>query len=278
MAVRIVTDSTADLAPELAGELGIKVVPLSVIFGQETYLDGVDLDATAFFRKLAASPVLPRTTQPSPAAFSQVYRELTDQGDEVVSIHISGKLSGTLNSALIARQEMGDPEAITIVDSRWTTMSQGIVVLHAARAAQRGASRAEVLQATDEAIQHMNLFLFCGTLEYLQRGGRIGKAAAFLGGLLNVMPMITLQQGEVHPVERVRTRRRALERLGEWAQGFQTAREFCVLHSASPQDAEALHAQLSQRFPGATAHMAQVGPVIGTHVGPGAVGVALLAS
>lgn len=276
MAVRIVTDSTADIPQALAAELGISVVPLTVHFGEEAYQDGVDLDAAAFLAKLATSPVLPRTAQPSPEAFGRIYRELVGQRDEVVSIHISGKLSGTLNSALIARQELSDPEVVTVVDSLWTSMAQGIVVANAARVAQQSGTREEVLRAVQEAIPRMHLLLFCDTLEYLQKGGRIGRAAAFLGGLLNVKPMITLRDGEVHPVERVRTRNRALERLWEWAQGFSSVQEFCVLHSASLEDAQALHLRMVERFPRAIAHLASVGPVIATHIGPGAVGIAFL--
>lgn len=276
MSVRIVTDSTADIPPALATELGIAVVPLTVLFGEESYRDGVDLDAPSFLEKLAASPTLPRTAQPSPAAFSQVYQELAGPGVEIVSIHLSAKLSGTLNSALIARREMGDPAEITVVDSQWTSMCLGIIVLRAARAAQAGASRDEVLSITEEDIQQMHLLLFCDTLEYLQKGGRIGRAAAFVGGLLSVKPMITLQQGEVHPVERLRTRHRALERLWEWADAFSSAREYCVLHSASLEDAQSMHTRLMERFPQAVSHLAQVGPVIATHIGPGAVGIALL--
>ena len=276
MAVRIVTDSTADIPSSIASELGVIVVPLTVHFGDEVYRDGIDLEADSFLAKLTSSSVLPHTAQPSPAAFAQVYQPLLDQGDQVLSIHISAKISGTTNSALLARQEVGGLDRIQIIDSKWTSMALGIVVRKAAHAAQQGGSPDEVLRTTEEAIQGMQLLLFCDTLEYLQKGGRIGKAAAFLGGLLNVKPLLTLQDGEVRPVERVRTRQRALERLWDWAQDFPALQEFCVLHCGCLDDAQTLQSLLAQRFPQARSQMTSIGPVIGTHLGPGAVGIALL--
>lgn len=277
MAVHVVTDSTADLAPALAAELGISVVPLLVHFGEEAYRDGVDLDAVAFLEQLQKSPVLPRTTQPSPAAFEEVYGRLLQSEDQVVSIHISAKLSGTLNSVLVAREGLGRQGAIEIVDSQWTSMALGIIVLRAAKVARDGGTLEEVVQVAQEAIQGMHLRFFCDTLEYLQRGGRIGRAAAFLGGLLNVKPLLAMEDGEIRPVERVRTRGRALARLREWAESFPQVREFGVFHTASGEDAQALRHSLSQRFPQAVSHFGHIGPVIATHVGPGVVGVAVLA-
>ncbi len=277
MSVKIVTDSTADIPAEVVQALGITVVPLTVHFGDKVYRDGVDIDAERFLAALATSRALPHTAQPPPGAFVEVYRALLDQGHDIISIHLSSKLSGTINSALLARQEAGATERITVVDSLWTSMALGLVVISAAIAAQQGDEPPQILRLVDERLQKLHLLLFVDTMEYLQRGGRIGRAAAFLGGLLSVKPMITLQEGEVHPIERVRTRSRAIERLWLWASEFPSVSDFCVLHISSLEDAKALFDRIQQRFPTAKGYVASVGPVVGTHVGPGAVGVALCA-
>lgn len=276
MAVRIVTDSTSDLPRDLAASWDIGVVPLTVNFGDESYRDGIDLDAASFIQKLASSPVLPHTAQPSPAAFAEVYKELLLQGRQVCSIHISAKLSGTQQSALLARQDSGQEGDIAVVDSGWTSMGLGLIVLHAAKAAREGASLPELVRLVEELRGKIDLLLFCDTLEYLQRGGRIGRAAAFLGGLLKVKPIITLKDGEVAPVERVRTRSRALEHVWEWARGLPQLREFCILYSGDSQDAREFHRKVREHFPQAQDYLVPVGPVIATHVGPGAVGIVVL--
>ena len=194
----------------------------------------------------------------------------------MVSVHLSGRLSGTVNSARLARKELGESPQIAVVDSLWASMALGLIALEGARAAQAGGDMEEVLAAVRSAQRRARLLLFCDTLDYLRRGGRIGKAAALVGGLLRVKPLITLREGEVYPEERVRTRTRAVERLRSWAEGLQYVEEFCVLHSDSLPDAEALHQQLTARYPVATRHITPVGPVIATHVGPGALGVAAL--
>lgn len=276
MPVQVITDSTADLPRELVEPLRIAVVPLTVRFGSEEYRDGIDIGPDEFLRKLESSPLLPATAQPSPKAFEGVYQTVLSRGEDAVSIHISSKLSGTINSARLARRELGDPPGVAIVDSLWTSMALGLIVLAAARAAAANKTRDQVVAATRSAIQRVRLLLFCDTLEYLQRGGRIGKAQAFLGGLLSVKPLITLREGEVYPEERVRTRSRALERLRAWAEGLGAIEEFCALHIDSPGDAEGLRDHVQARFPNARGYMTAVGPVVATHVGPGAVGLAAL--
>ena len=276
MPVQVVTDSTADLPRELVESQGIAVVPLTVRFGTEEFRDGVDITPEAFLHKLESSPLLPTTAQPSPKTFEGVYQEILTRGQDAVSIHISAKLSGTMNSARLARQELGDPPGIAIVDSQWTSMALGLIVLAAGREAARGAGWDDVVTATRSAMRRVRLLLFVDTLEYLQRGGRIGKAQAFLGGLLSVKPLITLKDGEVYPEERVRTRSRALERLRSWADGLGDIEEFCALHIDSPGDAEALRQHVQGRHRTAQAHITPVGPVIASHVGPGAVGLAAL--
>ncbi len=272
MAVKIVTDSTADLLPAIAAELDIAVVPLTVYFGEEVLRDGVDITAAEFLARLTTGSIHPRTSQPSPEAFKEVYSSLLAAGHQVVSIHVAAKLSGTMNSALVARQALQAEDKITVIDSTWATMTLGLVAINAAKAARAGKSVQEIVLVSRDVMANLHLIFFCDTLEYLQRGGRIGRAQAFVGGLLNIKPILSLWDAEIHPVERVRTRSRALERLRELAVSFGPVKEFCVLHSGSPQDARSLFDFLGQRYPDATAYFGDLGPVITTHVGPGVVG------
>ncbi len=276
MPVQVITDSTADLPPDLATSCHVIVVPLTVRFGTDEFRDNVDIDPERFLQRLETSAELPNTTQPSPSDFQRVYQPILDRSLDIVSIHLSEKLSGTINSARLARRELGDPPGIAIIDSQWTSMAMGIIVLAAARAAEGRGDREAVVAAAQSAMRRTRLLLFCDTLEYLQRGGRIGKAQAFLGGLLSVKPLITLREGEVFPEERVRTRSRALERLRTWAEELGDVEEFCALHVDSEADARGLRDHLTARFPRATSYLTPVGPVVATHVGPGAVGLAAL--
>ena len=275
MALRIVTDSTCDLPADLAASLNITIVPLSVIFGEESFLDGIDITPAAFVEKLTTTKALPHTAQPSPAAFTEVYQHLLAEGHDIVSIHISTKLSGTLQSARLGGESL-DAGRITYIDSAWTSMGLGLMVLEAAHAAVEGATASDIVRLTDDLRGKIGLLLFCDTLEFLQRGGRIGKASAFLGGLLQVKPIITLRNGEVAPYERVRTRSRALERLWEWLIAYESPRAVCPLYTGDSRDAEELLRRSKDRFPNAHMLLVPVGSVIATHVGPGAVGVAVL--
>ncbi|MSQ10910.1 MAG: DegV family protein [Dehalococcoidia bacterium] len=277
MAVRLVTDSTASIPSEVFAQLHITVIPLTVVFGETAYQDGVDLDNATFFAKLKQASQLPHTTQPSPAAFTEAYDALLAQGHTVLSVHVSSALSGTLNSAHLGRDACSAPNGITVIDSRLTSMSLGLAVIAGARAAETGSSLDEVRAAVESVLAGVELLLFVDTLEYLQRGGRIGAARAFLGSLLNVKPLITLRNGAVEPVGQVRTRARALERLREWAAEHTTIRGFSVLHTASLPDAQALFDELHARFPAAEAYLVECGPVVATHVGPGGVGLTLYA-
>jgi DegV family protein with EDD domain len=276
MAVKVITDSTADLPPEVAEQLGIRVVPLNVHFGEETYKDGITITADEFYRRLVSSPALPTTTQPSVGEFIQVYKEL--EGQEVVSIHISAKLSGTINSALQAKEALGAGENIAVVDSKQVSMGLGLIVMEAARAAQQGASFREVVEEAERAIPQTQFLGLLDTLEYLQKGGRIGKAQAFLGTLLRIKPILSVRDGEAHPLERVRTRERALDRLVEIVKEYAPLKALAVIHSTTPEEAEALRQRLSPLAPDIDILMGRFGPIVGTHLGPGALGVALLSS
>lgn len=275
MALRIITDSTADLPPDLVRELDIAVVPLSVHFGTEVFRDGLELTTDQFFARLAASPVHPTTSQPSAGAFLEVYRPLLDEGHEVLSLHVSGKLSGTMNSALLAQRDLDVGSRLEVVDTGLASLALGLVVLAAARSAHSGETLREVAEQARTASARTHLLLFLETLEFLRRGGRIGRVQAFLGGLLSFKPIIELRDGEVHPVERVRTRGRAVERLLEWAQGYGNIQEAGVLHSTTPDHAHAVADRLRDLLPEVPVLVGQYGPVIGVHVGPGGMAIVL---
>ena len=274
MAVRIVTDSTADLPPGLVEKSGITVVPLNVHFGEDTYKDGVDLKTDLFFEKLVVASEMPTTSQPSIGEFLDTYRTLTANGDQVVSIHISEKLSGTMNSARQAKAALGEEGHVEVVDSLACSLALGLVALEAAQEAEAGGSLESVIAHTNEAIAHLKLLAMLDTLEYLAKGGRVGKAQSFLGGLLQIKPLIEVKV-EVLPVERVRTRRRALDRLVELAKAQGPLKRLAVLHADAPSDAEWLAQQL-RPLVDSDIVVSWIGPVIGTYTGPKAIGIGLI--
>ncbi|HXN58707.1 MAG TPA: DegV family protein, partial [Candidatus Angelobacter sp.] len=212
--VRIVTDSTADLTPEQQRTAGITVVPLNVHFGDEVFRDHVDLSTDEFFRRLKAAPQLPRTSQPSVGAFEEAYRSLRQGGDDIVSVHLSSKVSGTYNSALMAAQSVGEGK-IDVVDSLSTSMALGFMALEGAKLARAGRDRQSVTERLQSLVPKARVICVVDTLTYLERGGRIGKARALLGSLLNVKPILQLKDGEVVPLGRARGRPQALSRLVE---------------------------------------------------------------
>ena len=278
MPVKVVTDSTSDLPPELAESLGITVVPLNIHFGSEVYKDGVDLSADAFYQRLTDGPVLPKTSQPSVGDFAEVYGRLGQEADAIVSIHISSRLSGTYNSAVQATQETSVTCRVEVVDTLRASMSVGITVMIAARAASDGASADEVASIAREADKRSECIFMLETLEYLEKGGRIGKAKALLGSLLRIKPMLRID-GEVHELGKERSRRRGISRLQEIARSFSPIDELAVIHGTTPDDALAVAQNLSDLLPeGKEPIVARVGPVIGTYAGPGVVGIGLLRS
>ena len=280
MTIRIVTDSTADLSPELARSLDITVVPLNVHFGPEVLSDGIDIDAPTFYRRLTTSRIHPTTSQPSAGVFAETYGAVAEHADAIVSIHVSAKLSGTYNSAMLGVQEAHLATPVQVIDSRSVSLALGLVVIATARTAQQGAGLEEVVRRANEAIERVRLLFVLDTLEYLQRGGRIGKARAFLGTLIQVKPLLTVREGEIHPARQVRTRARAQEALYEWALQQQPAEAMAVVYSTGEEDARAFSARLKEALGPASETvellLARVGPVLGVHAGPGCLGVAVL--
>ncbi|MBI3976922.1 MAG: DegV family protein [Chloroflexi bacterium] len=271
--VRIITDSTADLPADIVQKLGITVVPLDVRFGEEVFQDGVELAPAQFYDRLVRSPHRPSTNQPSVGRFVGAYRRLAP--GPIVSIHLAATFSGTMNSALGAVRELPDLP-ITVIDSQTVTMGLGCLVMAAARAARQGATAAEVAEVVQASIPRTRVFAALDTLEFLRRGGRIGPTAAFLGTLLNVKPIIQVQGGQVLPVEKVRTQTRAIQRLEEIVRGMGDVQELAILHSGRPDLAERLRQALADRHPVELTPIAEIGTVVATHAGPGAVGVGAL--
>ena len=208
MSVRIVTDSCSDLPPDTALACDIAVVPLYVNAGGETYRDGVDIGADRFYELLQVLPDLPTTSQPSAADFSEVYERLLEEGHDVVSIHVSSSLSGTYNSACQAREMSKDPSRITVVDSLLAGGALGLLALEAAMLAERSDDHSEVAGQAEKRVERQTGYVMVDTLKYLAKGGRIGKAQAFMGGALQLKPILSVRDGAVHPEERPRTRRR----------------------------------------------------------------------
>lgn len=274
MSVRIVTDSTADLDPKLAAEHDITVVPLSVLFGDEELLDGVDIDSAAFFERLEHETVLPTTSQPSPGAFREVYQRLADDGaTEILSIHLSEKLSGTLDSARQGAQGI-EGVRIELVDSEFTTLALGLGVLAAAQALEGGASLDEARALAESQFRRTECLFLVDTLEYLRRGGRIGRASEVLGSLLKVKPLLSLQHGEVEPIGRVRTKQKAIDDMLRRIAELGPIEQMMAAHAASHDDFQQVCERMRALAPGVPLVTGEVGPVIGVHAGPGLLAVA----
>nr|BBH90506.1 DegV domain-containing protein [Thermosporothrix sp. COM3] len=278
MPVRIVTDSTADIPAEQAQVLGITVVPLTVFFGEESYLDGAELDTATFYQKLQEAPDLPRTSQPSPARFAEAYTRLIQEGaDGIISVHLSSGLSGTYQSACTARDSL--PEElrqvpIEIIDSRSISAGMSLAILKAAREAQEGHSLDEIKSALLDRLSRSRVLAILDTLEYLKRGGRIGAAKAFLGNMLSFKPIVTVKEGVVAPLEQPRTRSKAYVRAAQLASEFAPFEDIAIVE-ANDEVGQQLEATLRTIYQGEITHY-KFGAVLGTHTGPGLVGVAFI--
>lgn len=276
MSIRVVTDSTSDLPPELAAERGVTVLPLTVLWAGEQLRDGVDITPDRFFRRLQRESTLPTTSQPSPGAFLETYERLRDEGATgIVSVHISRRLSGTVESAEQAAREVRGVE-VAVVDSQQVSMGFGLAALVAAEAAAGGAPLAEVRARTVAALGRTRLVAMIDTLEYLRRGGRIGRGMEMMGNLLRVKPLVTMEEGELLQVGRVRTRPRALEALVQHAADLRPLERAAVVHATTPQDAVYLAERLHGLDPALPIVPGRIGPVVGTHAGPGIIGFAAI--
>jgi DegV family protein with EDD domain len=276
MAVRIVTDSIADLPSHVAEQLGITVVPLIIQFGTKAYRDGLDMSADQFYLQLQDSRVFPTTSTPPPQAFADVYDSLAASAQEIVVITLSARLSGTYEAALQGRALKSKSCRVEVIDSRTAAMCQGLIVMRAAQAALAGSTVSEIREIVERNVPRAELLAAFDTLEYLRRGGRIGAAKAYLGSMLNVNPLITLKGGVVKPAGRTRSRAKAIDQLYEFAAGYSKIDEMAVENTACPEEAKELIERLAALFPKERIYRSKMTPVIGAHTGPGLLVVAIL--
>ena len=274
--IKIVTDSTAYLPQFIVRQNDLRVVPLCVHFGDKTYKEGVELSNDEFYARLKEAPVLPTTSQPSAGEFHQVFSELVADGHEIVTLTISSRLSGTWNSAMAAKEMMPDAK-ISIVDSLSTAAGLLLMVEAAVNARNAGASREEIVQQVEDIKKKVQVFFVVDTLEYLAKGGRIGNAKAFLGTLLKVKPILFLKNGAIEPLEQVRSKRKAqarmVELVEEYMGGKGTGAHVALVNALVPEETAVLAEELRERLGCPPPHITELGPVIGTHTGPGVIGV-----
>lgn len=274
--IAIVTDSTTYLPPKLLQEYDIHVVPQILMMDGKTWLDGVDIDPPAFYELLRASPSFPTTSQVSRVTFEELFSELSQEADGIVAVLVSGEISGTMDSARTAAKSLPDIP-IEIVDSRGVSMKTGFPVLAAAKVAAAGGDLPAVAAAARALIPKTRLYFVVGTLEYLHRGGRIGSASKLLGSALNLKPILEFWDGTIQPVAKIRTRRKALERVYTLIQEQLNDGEklhMAVVNIAAPEEAADFKAQLEARFRPVEMIAVECSPVVGAHAGPGTVGVA----
>jgi len=276
MTVKIVTDSLGDIPPEAVRELGITVIPINVIFGRINYRDGVDLTTEQFYDKLATSKIFPTTIVPPLGRYAETYDEVAEETGDILVITNSRRLSASYETAVLAKERMNKKCRVEVVDSLSTILAQGLIVMAAAKAARDGARLDKVLDITRHNIPRAHTRMAFDTLEYLRRGGRIGKARTFLGTVLKVSPILGIRNGEVYPFAREHSRARAIDYLYDFADGFAKIEGIGVEDATTPDEADELTQRLESRFPDATIYRAKVSPVVGAHVGPRVLGVAVL--
>ena len=273
--VAVVTDSTSSLTQAIGKEYGLHIIPEYVIFGDQTYQDGINLDAETFYPLLKNSKKLPTTSQPSVQDFVKLYSDLSQEAEAIVSIHISQKMSATLDSARAACQQLPGV-AIQVIDSQSVSMGLGLIAIAAARAAAAGKEFGEVVALVEELIPKTNVIFTVETLEYLYKGGRIGGATALMGSVLSIKPVLYLKDGRIEPLEKVRTKKRATDRVLELMTervGESNSVHAAIMHCSIPEEAAALGKEVTARFQPAELLITDAGPIIGTHAGPGTLGI-----
>ena len=276
--IRIVTDSSCDLSDEILRELDITMVPLSVRFGEEIFKERVTMTAEQFFKRLVESPVHPATIQPNPGDFISAYEKVCQGADGIVSIHISSKLSGTLNSAREAVTTMNPKCPIELFDSQTVSIALGNIVIAAAEAAKQGRSMQEVLQVAREAYENVHALCVLDTLKFLEKGGRIGKAQALIGTVLNIKPIITVEDGIVVPYGRARSFAKGLDQVISYIQGYSNIQDILVAWTTGEQEAKELAQKISTVYNLKPVRVMRVGTTLGVHVGPGAIIMSLRCS
>ena len=273
--IGVVTDSTADLQPAVQERFGLGMVPLIINWDGQTFRDKLDLSASEFYRRLRSSKTLPRTGAPSLAAFEAAFRDQLKQHDAVISVNLAARLSGTYEVARRAAESV-DPRRISVVDSGSVSVCLGWLAELAANLTRGGLALKDIVERVEEARGRLRILALLETLDFLQRGGRIGRAAALAGTLLNVKPILSVRDGEVAPVERVRTMNGALRRLVDLVVAQGPLERLAVIDADAAANAAEVEKQLRTRYPDLTVERGELGPVVGTHGGPGLVGVGIL--
>ncbi len=278
--VRVVTDSTADVPPALAEELGITVIHANVHFGAVSFLDGLTLTKDEFYRRLVEGPVMPITSAPAPGVFTEVYQRLHQEAKQagqplegIVSIHLASQLSGLFNVARLGAEDAPEVD-VRLVDSRQLSFATGWLAVLAARAARQGQSLEQVTSLVEERVPRLRLVAMLDTLDYVRRSGRMGKVQWLIGTLLDIKVLLEVRDGQIRPLpDRVRTRRRGMERLVEVAAEMGPFEEMAVVHAHAPQSGQELLAQAAGLHPPERTLFAEIGVIIGAYAGPGAVGI-----
>jgi DegV family protein with EDD domain len=269
MKVQVITDSTADMPPGTVEKLGIKVVPIYLRFGDKIYRDGVDISNDEFYAMLDTSPIYPATSQPNPEDFTTVYKEYCNKADGIVSIHISSRISGTYNSANIARKTMESSCPIEVIDAKFNSAGLGLVVTAAARIAHAGAVFSEVVNEAQKVINKVRMFGMFETMKYLARSGRVNKTIAAASRILNVMPLLTFHDGEIVRAGLVRTVNKGMEKIYEFVRANSPISELTIVHSKVINQANELKKRLSEFIVEEKINITELGAGLGVHGGPG---------
>ena len=276
MAVKIITDTLSDITGDLAKELDLTVIPLYVRFGEEIFRDRVEITSEQFYQRLVYEDIFPSTTQPTPNDFLTVYEELAKETDEILVIVVSSKLSGTYQSATQAKGMLTSKCRINIVDSLSVAMTQGLIVIAAANAVKKGANLDEATEFAQKAVPRSHLAAYFDTLKYLAKGGRIGKAQGLLGAMLSVKPILTIKDGEMAPLTRVRSLNAGFDYLYNTVASSGKIEYLAVEHATTPGDADKLAERFDDIYPKEKIYRSTISPVIGTYAGPNALAVSYL--
>jgi len=266
--VKIVTDSTCDIPEDILKKFDITTIPILIVFGTETYRERIDITPAEFYKRLVESKVHPTTAMQTPAAFAEIFTKLAKETDEILAVIFSGKISATYESAVQARAMVGDIAKIEVVDSGQSVGGLGLPVIKAAEAAAGGAKLAELVEATRDWCSRSHTYMVFDTLEYLRKGGRVGRAQALLGGLLKMTPILTLKEGLVTPVQRTRSRTQAIDALVNLVKGAKNIEALMLEDATTPDELEIVAARCAEIYPREKTYRSTVSPVIGVHVGP----------
>ncbi|MFC1987161.1 DegV family protein [Chloroflexota bacterium] len=276
MKVSIVTDSLSDITSDLAKELGITVVPLTVFFGHESFLDRVTMTTDEFYRRLTQGTIWPTTTQPAPGVFAETYDKLAEETGEILVVTLSSKLSGTYQSAVGAKDLTKKKCRIEVIDSQTVAMGLGLIVISAAKMAQAGANLDELSDFVRRAMRRSHFIVYFDTLKYLAKGGRIGRAKNLLGTLISAKPILTVKEGEMSPLTQVRTKAAGMDYLCNFATGYPNIEELAVEYATTPDEADKLVERLGSLFPKERIFKSTISPVLGVYGGPGAMAITVL--